>query len=157
MDMVTAWEGVGYRHMLLLMTQKPLSLSHSRSCGLSVVGGVGRRHEAPVWRVTWAHPKFGNLLASCSYDQKVFIWKETNNKWNRIHQYTGHTSSVNCVTWAPHELGLLLATASSDGSFTMLQHISSASLFPLVFASTCLGVVVGRVLWMLPDMHQPCG
>lgn len=29
------------------------------------------RHEGPVWEVAWAHPKFGNLLASCSYDRKV--------------------------------------------------------------------------------------
>jgi protein transport protein SEC13 len=25
-------------------------------------------HEGPVWQVAWAHPKFGTLLASCSYD-----------------------------------------------------------------------------------------
>ena len=32
------------------------------------------RHEGPVWQVTWAHPMFGNLLASCSYDRKVWIY-----------------------------------------------------------------------------------
>lgn len=30
-------------------------------------------HVGPVWQVTWAHPKFGNLLASCSYDRYVSI------------------------------------------------------------------------------------
>ena len=29
------------------------------------------RHEGPVWQVSWAHPSFGNLIASCSYDHKV--------------------------------------------------------------------------------------
>jgi WD40 repeat protein len=29
------------------------------------------RHEGPVWQVSWSHPMFGNLLASCSYDRKV--------------------------------------------------------------------------------------
>ena len=29
------------------------------------------RHEGPVWQVAWAHPKFGSILASCSYDRKV--------------------------------------------------------------------------------------
>ena len=24
--------------------------------------------------MAWAHPKFGNLLASCSYDRRVVIW-----------------------------------------------------------------------------------
>lgn len=26
-----------------------------------------------VWQVSWAHPKFGHLLASCSFDRKVQI------------------------------------------------------------------------------------
>lgn len=30
-------------------------------------------HVGPVWQVAWAHPKFGNLLASCSYDRYVII------------------------------------------------------------------------------------
>ena len=29
------------------------------------------RHEGPVWQVCWAHPKFGSMIASCSYDHKV--------------------------------------------------------------------------------------
>ena len=29
-------------------------------------------HVGPVWQVAWAHPKFGNLLASCSYDRYDF-------------------------------------------------------------------------------------
>ena len=28
-------------------------------------------HEGPVWQVAWANPKYGNILASCSYDRKV--------------------------------------------------------------------------------------
>ena len=31
-------------------------------------------HDGPVWAASWAHPKFGTLLASCGYDAKVFIW-----------------------------------------------------------------------------------
>jgi hypothetical protein len=37
---------------------------------------------------------FGNYLASCSYDKKVIIWKETNNnKWSPFYEYCGHESS----------------------------------------------------------------
>lgn len=49
-------------------------------------------HEGPVWQVCWAHPKFGNILASCSYDSKVFIWKD-NNGWTKIKEHTGHSAS----------------------------------------------------------------
>jgi protein transport protein SEC13 len=52
-----------------------------------------RGHEGPVWQVAWAHPKFGSLLASCSYDRKVIIWKETNDKWIKFYEYSNHESS----------------------------------------------------------------
>jgi len=29
------------------------------------------RHNGPVWQLAWAHPKFGNVLASCGFDKKV--------------------------------------------------------------------------------------
>ena len=35
------------------------------------------RHTAPIWQISWAHPSFGTLLASCSYDSRVYVWKET--------------------------------------------------------------------------------
>lgn len=80
-------------------------------------------HEGPVWGVQWAHPKFGSLLASCSYDRKVFVWKETAaDTWSRIYEFTGHESSVNSIAFAPHEFGLILACASADGNVSILTH-----------------------------------
>lgn len=29
-----------------------------------------------MWQVAWGHPKFGNLLASASFDHRVIVWKE---------------------------------------------------------------------------------
>lgn len=74
-----------------------------------------RRHDGPVWQVAWAHPKFGKLLASCSYDAQVIVWKETQtNVWDRIYQHKCR-SSVNSISWAPHTTGLSLAAACADG------------------------------------------
>eukprot|EP00741_Cyanophora_paradoxa_P005660 tig00000939_g5487.t1 len=82
-----------------------------------------RGHEGPVWQVAWAHPKFGNILASCSYDRRVMLWKETQpNQWGKIYEYT-HESSVNSIAWAPHEFGLILACASSDSTISVLTHM----------------------------------
>jgi len=80
-------------------------------------------HEGPVWQVAWAHPKFGSILASCSYDRKVIIWREDrpySNVWHKAHEYSGHELSVNSIAWAPHELGLMLACGSSDGNIAVL-------------------------------------
>ncbi|KAJ3101668.1 GTPase-activating protein S13 [Phlyctochytrium planicorne] len=100
-------------------------------------------HEGPVWQVAWAHPKFGNVLASCSYDTRVFIWRELDGQWVKAKEHLGHSSSgmiqfkidlccfegadfretlVNSLAWAPHEQGLVLATGSSDGKISVLTY-----------------------------------
>lgn len=74
-------------------------------------------HDGPVWEVSWAHPKFGTVLASCGYDRKAIVWREsTPGAWVAEHTIKAD-SSVNSVAWAPHEAGgLTLACASSDGN-----------------------------------------
>lgn len=80
------------------------------------------RHEGPVWQVAWAHPKFGSLLASCSYDGRVIVWKEGTTGWSKVKEHRGHESSVNAIAWCPHEYGLKLACASSDGKVSILSY-----------------------------------
>jgi len=81
-----------------------------------------RGHEGPVWKVAWAHPKFGSLLATCSYDMKVIIWKEVNGQWGKAYVDTAHSASVNDVEFCPWEHGLRLACASSDGTISVLTY-----------------------------------
>lgn len=90
------------------------------------------RHEGPVWQVAWAHPSFGSLLASCSYDRRVIIWKESGTRqWTRLYEHRVHASSVNAIAWAPphneYAYGagdgngpLVLACASADGKVSIL-------------------------------------
>ncbi|KAI5288402.1 GTPase-activating protein S13, partial [Ascosphaera acerosa] len=98
-------------------------------------------------RASVAHPKFGTILASSSYDGKVLIWREqpatatsapaslatsaavgsgaaagaAAGTWTRVFDFSMHTASVNMVSWAPHEAGCLLAAASSDGNLSVLE------------------------------------
>lgn len=57
------------------------------------------RHTGPVWQFAWAHPKYGHILASSSYDGKVLIWKEQQAQgaaaggWIKIKEHTLHTAS----------------------------------------------------------------
>jgi protein transport protein SEC13 len=112
------------------------------------------RHTAPVWQLSWAHPSFGSILASSSYDGRVFIWKEVGpgqssggggelqDGWERIKEHTLHTASggwiclglndadmvlVNSIAWAPYDLGPILACASSDGKISVLSFQSESS------------------------------
>ncbi len=80
-------------------------------------------HEGPVWQVAWAHPKFGNVLASCSYDGSVLVHRETSpNTWTKVYEYRFHDCSVNSIAWSPHEYGLILACGSSDGHVSILEY-----------------------------------
>jgi len=89
-------------------------------------GHTLKGHSGPVWQVAWAHPKYGHILASCSYDGKALIWREqvaqgaTPGTWAKVKEHALHTASVNSVSWAPHELGAILACASSDGKLSVL-------------------------------------
>ncbi|KAJ1628046.1 WD40-repeat-containing domain protein [Pavlovales sp. CCMP2436] len=98
-------------------------------------------HEGPVWQLAWAHPQFGTLLASCSYDRKVCVWKEqAPNHWVRVYLYDGHDSSVNALAWAPAELGLVLACASADTTVSILTHQADDSWTASKIAAHQIGV-----------------
>jgi protein transport protein SEC13 len=111
----------------------------TQKAGKSLTG-----HTGPVWQVAWAHPKFGNILASCSYDGKVLIWKEqqapsSTNNWAKIREHTLHTASVNSVSWAPHELGAILACASSDGKLSVLTFKNDDQWLADIFPGHAIG------------------
>ena len=42
--------------------------------------GGSTGHSGAVWKVKWADPEFGSIIASSGYDKQVFIWEETENK-----------------------------------------------------------------------------
>ena len=80
------------------------------------------RHNGPVWSISWAHPRYGNILASCSFDRKVCVWKETKaNEWAEVTSHEEHQGSVNTIAWAPWECGLVLAAASTDKTVSILR------------------------------------
>jgi len=115
-----------------------------------VVEGEARRtpghtlkgHTGPVWQVAWAHPKYGSILASCSYDGKALIWKEQGpgaSGWTKIKEHTLHSASVNSVSWAPHELGAILACASSDGKISVLTFKNDGQWGADIFSGHAIG------------------
>ena len=79
-------------------------------------------HEGPVWMISWAHPRFGNVIASCSYDHRAIVWKESSaGQWKPVHIVGIHKGSVNALQFSSAEYGLLLATASSDGTVAVTE------------------------------------
>jgi protein transport protein SEC13 len=78
-------------------------------------------HTGPVWEVAWAHPRWGTLLASCSYDASVIIHRQNENgTWEEAFKFQAK-GSVNSIEWCPFEYGVALACASSDGNVYVLR------------------------------------
>lgn len=80
--------------------------------------------EGPVWQVSWSHPMYGVILAACSFDGSVILYRETHPRdWSILYSAKNlHQSSVNSVCFAPPEWGLMIAAASSDGKVSILSH-----------------------------------
>ena len=86
-------------------------------------------HKNSIWQLSWAHPKYGKMIASCGYDTKIFIYKKTkltNNKgeYIKVFEYNDHKNSVNSIAFAPHEYGLILLCGSSDGYISLHEYRS---------------------------------
>lgn len=80
-------------------------------------------HTGPVWKVAWAHPTFGRILASCSYDKSVIIWRPSSQqspqKWQKWFVDDSFASSVNTVQFYPaanNGNALELMAGCADGS-----------------------------------------
>ena len=82
-------------------------------------------HNGNIWKLSWAHPEFGNLIASCSEDRTVRIWEEqigvtrseyeNRDRWIMKAQLADSKKAVNDVKFSPRHLGLKFASASADG------------------------------------------
>ena len=76
-------------------------------------------HSGSVWRVTWAHPEFGQVLATCSFDRTAAVWEEivgdpgrdgNHSNWVKKSSLVDSRTSVTDVKFGPKHLGLQLVS-----------------------------------------------
>ena len=128
--------------------------------------GSWKSHSGSVWKVTWAHPEFGHIIAACSFDRTASIWEEIPSEvpsipipsqqgdpdnqggfhWIKRTSLVDSRTSVTDVKFAPKILGLVLATCSADGIIriyeaTDIMNLSQWSLqheIHIKVAASCL-------------------
>ena len=76
-------------------------------------------HSSPVLRVCWSSPKYNNLLASCSVDGSVCIWKEEQSRFVKVFE-TSFDCSVNSLAFSTFDFCLL--AGCSDGQVNFITH-----------------------------------
>ena len=86
-----------------------------------------RAHSGSIHRLSWAHPEFGVALASCSFDRRVCVWEETTDSeeallnsprltsWLKVAEISDAVDSIVDVAFAPHRMGVILASCGADG------------------------------------------
>ncbi|KAH8823679.1 WD40-repeat-containing domain protein [Flagelloscypha sp. PMI_526] len=109
-----------------------------------------RAHDAAVSKVSWAHPSFGPIIASSSFDRTVKIWEQGSALDSQKQQLSTATTSasstppqsrwieravlhdtrgtVRSVEFGPHHFGLKLATISSDNILRVYECLEQPSL-----------------------------
>ena len=75
-------------------------------------------HEQTINRLAWAHPRFGQILASCSDDTSLKIWEEQDTKAGTLWKERASISEqrpVKDISFCPPHLGLKIAVACTNG------------------------------------------
>lgn len=73
-----------------------------------------RGHEGPIWQLSWAHPRYGSLLASASFDHRVIIWKEgPDGQWMQVSEAVGNCRATR-ERQASHTLPAPLQNSASS-------------------------------------------
>merc|ERR1711939_1047488 len=86
-------------------------------------------HDGAVWQISWAHPKYGSVLASAGFDKKVILHREKEDgSWQKVYTHAVHNTSVNTVQFGPCEYGLVAACGSSDGDISILTNDNPKNL-----------------------------
>ncbi|KAH7921566.1 WD40 repeat-like protein [Leucogyrophana mollusca] len=108
-----------------------------------------KAHDAAVSKLSWAHPEFGTILASSSFDRTVKVWEQTSygaqgesqpngasqqqptpssSRWMERAVLVEARGTVRAVEFAPHHFGLKLATISSDNQLRIYECLEQSSL-----------------------------
>jgi WD40 repeat protein len=76
----------------------------------------------PLWRVKWARPEFGLIIATCSLDRSVKIFEKKKNKWLEQTKISDSKEGIEDIKFSPrHAEGLFLASASADGNLRIYE------------------------------------
>lgn len=128
-----------------------------------------RSHSGSVWKVTWAHPEFGQILATCSLDRTAIIWEEVldatvdtkrstdqTSHWAKRATLVDSRTSLTDIRFAPKHLGLMLVTCATDGHVRIYEapDITNLSHWSLRDEFKCR-MACSSITWNQSRIHAP--
>lgn len=149
-DLVTdvAYDFYGLRLATCSLDQRIKVWQLDETNGAWIAEDDWKAHAAAVAKLSWAHPEFGSIIASASYDHSVKIWEQVRaadepapgingtangspagpSRWVERAILTDARASVRSVEFAPHHFGLKLATVSSDNRLRVYECLEQPAL-----------------------------
>lgn len=128
-----------------------------------------RSHSGSVWKVTWAHPEFGQILATCSLDRTAIIWEEVldatidtkrssnqTSHWAKRATLVDSRTSLTDIRFAPKHLGLMLVTCATDGHIRIYEapDITNLTHWSLKDEFDCK-MPCSSITWNQSRIHPP--
>ncbi|KAF9078137.1 WD40-repeat-containing domain protein [Rhodocollybia butyracea] len=126
-DLITcaSYDWYGLRLATCGLDQRVYTNGSSSNSGIKLAS-TWKAHDAPLTHVCWAHPQFGQVIATAGIDGLVKIWERstsqsTNGGWDEKAIFLDAAGSVRQIEFAPCSSGsassswLRLASVSTDG------------------------------------------
>ncbi|KAL4068570.1 WD40-repeat-containing domain protein [Scleroderma yunnanense] len=151
-DLVTdvSYDFYGLRFATCSLDQKIKIWQLDETNGTWSVEDEWKAHDATVSKLCWAHPEFGTILASASFDRTVKIWEQTSfttsadiqsavpstsqptsgssSRWSERAVLVDARGTIRAVEFAPHHFGLKLAAVSTDNHLRIYECLEQSSL-----------------------------
>ncbi|TEB19210.1 WD40 repeat-like protein [Coprinellus micaceus] len=103
-----------------------------------------KAHDAPVSKLSWAHPEFGSIIASGSFDRTVkdmganpistmpplpaYGGSPSSSRWVERASLYDARGTIRAVEFAPHHFGLKLATIATDNILRIYECLEQPTL-----------------------------
>jgi protein transport protein SEC13 len=80
---------------------------------------INRSHNGPVWEMSWAHPRFGTVIATGGFDHFINIWSQELNDF-KLAYGKDLGSQVNTICFGPHKHGFIIAAGLDNGTIAII-------------------------------------
>ena len=91
-------------------------------------------HIGPIIKLSWSHPSFGPILATCGFDKKVNLFKvESNYKLEKLYEYQMHDNCVKTLKFSPSSNNLLLISGDLNGNIVTCEYLNKDFILKKTF------------------------
>ena len=91
-------------------------------------------HIGPIFNLSWSHPTFGPILATCGFDKKINLFQiDQNNKLVKLYEHNKHNNCINTLKFSPSSNDLLLISGDLNGNIITCEYFNKDFIIKEIF------------------------